>query len=62
MSEETKEIIAKRLDMSINKVTRAYNHFKENGIITEDNRLQPSLTKYPPGNKFKITLDFEIVD
>lgn len=62
MSEETKEIVAKRLEMSVNKVTRAYNHFKENGIITEDNRLQASLTKYPPGNKFKIILDFEIID
>ena len=62
MSEDTKEIIAKKLEMSINKVTRAYTHFKENGIITEDNKLQDSLIKYPINNRFRILLDFEIID
>ena len=62
MSEDTKEIIAKKLEMSINKITRAYSHFKERGIITEDNKLQDSLIKYPPNNKFRILIDFEIID
>lgn len=62
MSEETKEIIAKRLELSINQVNKSYSHFKEMGIITEDNRLQNSLIKYPLNNKFRILLDFEIID
>lgn len=62
MSEDTKEILAKKLELSINQVNKSYAHFKEMGIITENNRLQNSLIKYPLNNKFRILLDFEIVD
>lgn len=62
MSEDTKDIIAKRLEMSINQVNKSYAKFKESGIITEDNKLQGSLVKYPPNNRFRILIDFEITD
>lgn len=62
MSEDTKEILAKKLELSVNQVNKSYLNFKEKGIITEDNKLQKSLTKYPINNKFRILIDFEIVD
>lgn len=62
MSEDTKELIAKKLELSINQVNKSYAHFKEMGIITEDNKLQKSLIKYPSNNRFRILIDFEITD
>lgn len=62
MSDDTKNIIAKRLDMSINQVNKSYMKFKEMDIITEDNKLQNSLIKYPLNNRFRILVDFEITD
>jgi hypothetical protein len=62
MSEDTKKIIEKKLEMTPRQVLKAFEHFKEMGIITEDNRLQTSLTKYPVNNKFRILVDFEIID
>lgn len=62
MSEDTKEIIAKRLEMSVPQINKSYLKFKEMGIFTEDNKLQQSLIKYPPNNRFRILVDFEITD
>ena len=62
MSEDTKNILSKKLSMSINQVNKSYNKFKDSGIITNDNKLQSSLINYPMNNKFRILIDFEITD
>lgn len=62
LSEDTKEIISKRLNISINQINKAYNNFKESGIITDKNTLNKALTNYPKNNRFRILIDFEIID
>lgn len=62
MSEDTKQILAKKLDLSINQLNKSFAHFKEMGILTEDNKLQKSLIKYPSNDRFRILIDFEIID
>ena len=62
MSEDTKTIISKKLGLPKDLIDKAYNDFKNLGIITPNNQLQRSLTNYPANNKFKISVDFELTD
>ena len=62
MSEDTKEIIAKKLGLSVPQINKSYTKFKEADIITSENKLQKSLIKYPFNGKFRILVDFEILE
>lgn len=62
MSEDTKTIISKKLNIPKDLVDKSYDYFRQSGIITSDNALQRSLTNYPSNNKFKISIDFELTD
>lgn len=62
ISDDTKNIIAKKLGLDKTEIDKSYEYFKNVGIITSDNSLQRSLTNYPSNNKFKISIDFELTD
>jgi len=59
-SEDTKKIVAKRLNISVALVEKSLNYFKEAGIVV-NNSLRKSLTNYPKNDKFKISVEFEVV-
>lgn len=52
-SEVTKKDLAKRINLSESQLNKSLKTLTEKGLII-DNKIAPSLTKYPRDGKFKI--------
>tara|TARA_R110000868_G_scaffold14414_2_gene67053 strand:+ start:46671 stop:47036 length:366 start_codon:yes stop_codon:yes gene_type:complete len=52
-SETTKKDLAKRMDLSDSQLNKSIKSLEDKGLII-DNKIAPTLTKYPKDGKFKI--------
>jgi len=58
-SEETQEMIRKKLKINTRLYKKLFNSLIEKGVFN-GNRINPSLIKYPKDGKFKLFINFEI--
>lgn len=58
-SSTVRQDLIKRLEISESQFSKSIKSLEEKGLI-EDNKLHPTLTRYPKDGKFKIAINFVI--